>query len=68
MKVKSSDICPRIDKFPSLQYNRDQFHANKEIHKHEKNKPIPNLCVNTMGVLDHKYPELSVARATLVFI
>ena len=37
-------------------------------HKHRKSQPVHDLvlCVNTIGVLDHTYPELSVARATLV--
>ena len=37
-------------------------------HIHKKSQSVHNLalCVNTIGVLDHTYPELSVARATLV--
>ena len=35
-------------------------------HKYRKSQPVHDLvlCVNTIGVLDHTYPELSVARAT----
>ena len=50
----------------SLKY--DKHFVLGSCHKHRKSQPVHDLvlCVNTTGVLDHIYPELSVARATLV--
>ena len=39
-------------------------------YKHRKSQLVHDLvlCVNTIGPLYHTYPELSVARATLVLL